>query len=71
MSTTFTVSRDQIIQLALRKLGVLELGDTPDAATVSNASLALNLFIKQMATSGLKLWKVNELVLPLVAGQTE
>ena len=71
MSTTFTVSRDQIIQLALRKLGVLELGDTPDAATIANASLALNLFIKQMATSGLKLWKVNELVLPLVAGQTE
>ena len=71
MSTTFTVSRDQIIQLALRKLGVLELGDTPDAATVANASLALNLFIKQMATSGLKIWKTNELALPLVAGQTE
>ena len=33
MSSTFTVTRDQIIQLALRKLGVLELGDTPDAAT--------------------------------------
>lgn len=71
MSTTFTVSRDQIISLALRKLGVLELGDTPDAATVANASLALNLFIKQMATTGIKLWKVNELVLPLVAGQTQ
>lgn len=70
MSTTFTVTRDQIIALALRKLGVLELGDTPDAATVANASLALNLFIKQMSTKGIKLWKVNELVLPLVAGQS-
>jgi hypothetical protein len=70
MSTTFTITRDQVIQSALRKLGVLELGDTPDAATVANASLALNLFIKQMSTKGIKLWKINELVLPLVAGQS-
>jgi hypothetical protein len=68
MSSTFTVSRDQIIQLALRKLGVLELGDNPDAATISNASLALNLLIKQMNTEGLKLWKNEELVMPLTAG---
>ena len=71
MSTTFTVTRDQVIQLALRKLGVLELGDTPDAATVSNASLALNLYIKQMATKGLKLWTVTQYTLPLVNGQTQ
>jgi hypothetical protein len=71
MSSTFTVSRDQIISLALRKLGVLELGSTPDSETVANASLNLNLLVKQMATQGLKLWKVNELVLPLVAGQTK
>lgn len=70
MSSTFTVNRDQIIQLALRKLGVLELGDTPDSATNINASLALNLLIKQMATQGLKIWKVNVLHIPLVNGQT-
>ena len=70
MSSTFTVNRDQIIQLALRKLGVLELGDTPDPATVANASLALNLFIKQCATEGLKIWKTSELVIPLTANQT-
>ena len=29
MSSTYTVTRDQIISLALRKLGVLEIGDTP------------------------------------------
>lgn len=69
MSTTFTVTRDQIIQLALRKLGVLELGATPDAETVANASLALNLYIKQTATQGLKIWKVIELVIPMVNGQ--
>ena len=71
MSSTFSVTRDQIIQLALRKLGVLELGSTPDSETVANASLALNLFVKQMQTEGLKLWTVNQLVLPLVNGQTQ
>ena len=71
MSSVFTVNRDQIISLALRKLGVLELGSVPDSETVANASLALNLFVKQMATQGLKLWTVNELVVPLVNGQTE
>ena len=70
MSSTFTVNRDQIITLALRKLGVLELGSVPDSETVANASLALNLYIKQMETEGLKLWTVNELVLPLVNNQT-
>jgi hypothetical protein len=70
MSSTFTVTRDQIIQLALRKLAVLELGDTPDPATVSNASLALNLLLKQMSTEGLKLWKIQEVIVPLTSGQT-
>ena len=70
MSSSFTVSRDQIIQLALRKLGVLEIGTTPDAETITSASLNLNLMIKQMATQGLKLWKVQELVVPLTANQT-
>jgi hypothetical protein len=70
MSSTFTINRDQIIKLALRKLGVLEMGDNPDAETISNASFALNLFIKQCATKGLKIWKTLELVVPVVAGQT-
>ena len=70
MSSTFTVTRDQIIQLALRKLGVLELGDTPDAASIANASLALNLFVKQMSTEGLKLWKNQELVIPMTNNVT-
>jgi len=71
MSTTFTVTRDQVITMALRKLGVIELGDTPDSTTIQACALTLNLFIKQMATEGLKLWKVNELTLPLVNGQVK
>ena len=70
MSSTYTVTRDQIISLALRKLGVLEIGSVPDADTVSNAAMSLNLLIKQLSTEGLKLWKVSELVVPLTSGQT-
>ena len=70
MSSTYSINRDQIISLALRKLGVLEIGDTPDANTIANASMSLNLLIKQLSTEGLKLWKNSELIIPLIANQT-
>lgn len=69
MSTTYSVSRDQIISSALRKLGVLELGATPDSDTVTNSAQALNLMIKQWMTDGIKLWTVVEYTLPLVANK--
>jgi hypothetical protein len=70
MASTYTITRDQIIYTALRKLGVIELGDTPDAQTVANAALCLNLLIKQMSMEGLKMWKNTELIIPLTANQT-
>ena len=70
MSSSYTVTRDQIISLALRKLGVLEIGDTPDANSIANASMSLNLLIKQLGTEGLKLWKNSELIIPLTSGKT-
>jgi hypothetical protein len=70
MSSTYTVTRDQIITLALRKLGVLEIGATPDPDTIANASMSLNLLIKMMSTDGLKLWKISELIIPITANQT-
>lgn len=70
MSSTYTVTRDQVITLALRKLGVLEIGSSPDPDTVANAAMSLNLLIKQLSTDGLKLWKICELIIPLTSGQT-
>ena len=70
MSSSYTVTRDQIIALALRKLGVLEIGDTPDANQVADASMVLNLMIKQFSTTGLKLWKTTEIIVPLTANKT-
>jgi len=71
MSSTYSVDSIQIITLALGKLGVLEIGDTPDTNTINNAQMTLNLFIKQCNTDGLKLWKNSELIIPLVANQTQ
>ena len=70
MSSTYTISRDQIISLALRKLGVLEIGAVPDTDTIDNASISLNLLIKQFSIEGLKLWKNSELIIPLVTNQS-
>lgn len=70
MSSNYSITRDQIISLALRKLGVLEIGDTPDANSIANAAMSLNLLIKQFNIDGLRLWKVSELIIPLTSGQT-
>ncbi len=70
MTSTFSVNRDQIITLALRKLLALEPGETPDLEDKEYANLNLNLMIKQWNTDGLKLWKVDDYVLPLTASVT-
>jgi len=73
MATTYTITRDQIIVSALRKLGVVEPGDTAstiDANLVTNAAQALNLMVKQWMTEGIKLWTVKDITLPLVLSQT-
>lgn len=67
-TTIFALTRDQIIQFALRKIGVLELGVTPNATEVTNAAQALDMMIKSWITKGVKLWTVQEIAIPLVSG---
>jgi hypothetical protein len=69
-TTTFSVTRNDIIFASLRLLGVLEEGAVPNATAVENASLVLNMMIKDWMTDGIKLWTTPEITLPLVAGQT-
>jgi hypothetical protein len=69
-TTTFTVTRDQIIESALRSLAVLEEGAQPSATTLENASFSLNLILKKWQSEGIKLWTVVEYTIPLVASQT-
>ena len=69
-TTSFSVTRNDIISASLRLLGVLEEGATPNPTAIENASLVLNMMIKDWMTDGIKLWTTTEIVLPLVAGQT-
>ena len=70
MTATYTVTRDQIINASLRVLGVVGAGDNPSPSDYQNCAEALNLYIKQLQTKGLPLWKVEDLQVPMVAGQT-
>ena len=70
-TTTYSVTRNDIIQASLRLLGVLEEGSVPNATAIENASMVLNLLIKDWMTDGIKLWTVNEIILPLVDNQTQ
>jgi len=69
-TTTFTVTRDQIIESALRSLAVLEEGAKPSATTLENASFSLNLILKKWQSEGIKIWTIKEYTLPLVPNQT-
>jgi hypothetical protein len=73
MTTTYSVTRDQIIVAALRKCGAIEPADTSatiDQDILTNTAQALNIMVKAWATVGIKLWTVVEQVVPLVANQT-
>ena len=69
-TTSFTVTRDQVIESAMRGLSVLEEGATPSATAIQNASFALNLIIKNWQKDGIKLWTISDLVIPLTSNVT-
>jgi hypothetical protein len=69
-TTTFSVTRNDIIESSLRLLGVLEEGAQPTANAIENASLVLNMMLKDWMTDGIKLWTVVEITLPLVTNKT-
>ena len=69
-TTTFTVTRDDIIQAAMKKLAVLEEGATPTAASVSSYAFMLNVILKNLQKDGIKLWTINNLAVPLQAAKT-
>lgn len=69
MTAIYTQSRDQVINGALRVLGVIGSGDKATPEDYSNCSEALNLYIKQLQTKGMPLWKVEDLQVPMVNNQ--
>jgi hypothetical protein len=57
--TTYQDTRNQLIQSALRKLGVLATGQTPTSEDYSNGADALNMLVAEYRTLGMPLWKRN------------
>jgi hypothetical protein len=54
--TTYQLNRDQIVTASLRKLGVIAVGQTPDAEAIANAAQALNAAIAELRGMGMPLW---------------
>lgn len=67
-TTTFTVSRDTIINAALRGLHAFGPTDTIPAADITYCAEALNIMIKAWAAKGMLVWTVGEISVPTVAG---
>lgn len=69
-SVDFNRTRDQIIRSALRKIGAIEAGETPNAQIVNDAAESLNALTKELQASGIHLWTVAEARLFLQPAQT-
>ncbi len=55
-STDFNATRDDIINRALRIVGLTAVGNTVPANDVSNAAEALEMMVKSLQTQGVRLW---------------
>jgi hypothetical protein len=66
---TFSMSRDDVINAALRLTGRFGSGDTIPPLEIANCAQALNIICKEMVTEGLPLWCVQDLAVPMIANQ--
>lgn len=55
-ATAFNPTRDDMIRRSLRILGAIQSGETPGAQEITDASEALNGWVKEQEASGLHLW---------------
>ncbi|MGH7745395.1 MAG: hypothetical protein ACREQ5_11475 [Candidatus Dormibacteria bacterium] len=58
-----------MIKAALRECGSIGETETPSSEQFSDCSFALNLIIKAWVKKGMPLWKVVEVVVPMIANQ--
>ena len=69
MSTSFSVSASDLVASALRLTGRFGAGDTIPTQDQLNVLQALNIIVKQLVVMGLPLWAIENVNIPLVAGQ--
>ena len=68
-NTIKVLTRDDIINAALRKLVVISEGTTPSTLQVTNAAEALNIIVAEFRTLGMQSWARNIYNLVIVPGQ--
>lgn len=69
ITTTFSVTRDQIVTTALGFCGAYDPTNPPTSQDFTTVSLIFNMLIKAWIRRGVPQWQVVETVLPLVQGQ--
>lgn len=62
-SKNFSITRTDIIESALRKLGAYDIGESPSSDETDAASMALNLMVKAWAAKDVGLWLNEEVTL--------
>jgi len=67
-TTTWSLQRDDVINSALRKLGVLPEGATANSAQITAGAIALNAMVKGFQTDGMPVWAIKEYTFSTVAG---
>ena len=60
----------QIIKSALRKIGAIADGETPESSEMADGLEALNIMVKAWQAEGLRLWLQDEETVTLVVNQT-
>ena len=63
----FNLNRDEVIKGALRILGVISQGETPDAAQIADGAEALNVLIKAYESEGMPVWAIKTQTITPVA----
>jgi hypothetical protein len=69
--TVYEITRNQIIEAAMRKCGRLAKGQSADSTDLANGMLALNGVIAARQTMGMPLWARQDYSVTLVAGQRD
>ena len=70
-TTVWKLNRDQIITAALRKLGVVSGGSTPETYQITNGAEALNALVKRLEADGMPLWSIKTYTFTTVAGDAD
>lgn len=69
-SRDFLLTRDDIIELALSKIGALDQGQSPTSDQLARCAKALNTIVKSLQAESVYLWEATTGSTAVVVGQT-